>query len=362
MIRTTMMALALLTAAPLQAQDTRAAVAAAVAERMDRAAAKGFTGSVLVADAEGVVFERSYGSADADGKLPIDAGTRFNLASAGKLFTIVATMQLVQAGKLDLDAPVGTYLPDWPVQTVREQVTARQLLMHTSGLGFYWGERFERMRGRLQTLSDYAPLLQQEPRFEPGSAWAYSNTGMMMLGLLIEKLSGQDYYAYVQRHVFDPAGMRDSGYFAVDGRADRVATPIEAGKPVPMPEPRGAAAGGGYSTPSDLLRFHRALTGGKLLDAKTLDQLFAPVTLPPGTRAPPHGLGILRYAAGDDIAYGHPGGAAGVGVDFRGLRESGWAVVIMANRTPPPTLPLAFDLYRVIAEAGGPKFGFALPR
>jgi D-alanyl-D-alanine carboxypeptidase len=332
------------------------------------AEADGFSGQILVADASGIVYERELGHADPATAAPVAADTRFNLASTGKLFTTVAVLQLVQAGKLDLDAPVGRYLPDWPVATVREQVTARQLLSHTSGLGAYWGEDFARARPGLQRLDDYRALIAQEPDFAPGSGWAYSNSGYVLLGLLVEAVSGEDYYDYVVRHVFQPAGMRNSGYFAVDGQADRVATPHAGGtgddrdQVFPMPEPRGGAAGGGYSTARDLLAFHRALTGGALVDEARLDLLFAPIQLPAGTRAPPHGLGLIRYDVANDVAYGHPGGAPGVAVDLRALRKGGWAVVVLSNSSNVATMRYSESLLGAIADAGGPDLRLMRPR
>ena len=330
-------------------QDTKA-----LAKALDTAQKDGFSGAVLVADGNDIVYTRNIGK-------DIDDRTRFNLASSGKMFTAVAILQLVQQGKLDLDAPLGRYLPKWPVATVREKVTARQLLMHTSGLGIYWGDAFDKRRAQLHTLSDYQPLLATEPKFAPGTQWSYSNTGFMMLGLLVEAISGEDFYAYIQRHVFAPAGMQDSGYFAVDGIADRVATPHRDGVAKKMPEPRGGAAGGGYSTTRDMLRFHRALTSGKLLDAKTTALLFAPVDLPEGTQAPPHGLGMLRFAVGKDVGYGHPGGAPGVGSDFRATRDSGWAMVVFGNNDDVRTMPLADELAGLVADNGGPDLRFAMP-
>ena len=322
--------------------------------RLDIAQKAGFSGAVLVADGNDVVYTRNIGQG-------IDDRTRFNLASSGKMFTAVAILQLVQQGKLDLDAPIGRYLPKWPVATVREQVTARQLMLHTSGLGIYWGEAFDKRRPQLHRLADYEPLLATEPKFTPGTQWAYSNTGFMMLGLLVEAISGEDYYDYIERHVFAPAGMQDSGYFAVDGIAEHVAKPHRDGVAQAMPEPRGGAAGGGYSTTRDMLRFHRALTGGRLLDAKTTALLFAPVTMPEGTRAPPHGLGMLRFAVGSDVAYGHPGGAPGVGSDFRATRDSKWAIVVFGNNDDVRTMPLADELAGLLADAGGPDLRFAMP-
>ena len=350
-----------------RANVDRDALASLLTQKLTEANAAGFSGSVLVADGDDVLFEHQVGTADPAKGTPVTTNTRFNLASTGKLFTTVSVLQLVQAGKLDLDAPVGRYLPDWPVKQVRDDVTLRQLLLHTSGLKSYWGAEFNSRRATLRTLADYRPLLATEPTFAPGSQWQYSNIGFQLLGLIVEAASGQSYYDYVATHIFGPAGMRDTGYFDMDGQAPRVAVPRRGGTgtdhddTLPVPEPRGGAAGGGYSTPRDLLRFHRALTGGVLLDAKHLDLLFAPVALPAGTRAPPHGLGMLRYVVGNDVGYGHPGGAPGVGVDFRGLRRGGWTVIVMGNSDAPRTMPLAGELLQLVHRAGGPDLTFPMP-
>ncbi|BCT91400.1 serine hydrolase [Lysobacter helvus] len=352
--------------APAAARFDAKALATALDARIDDAARAGFSGTVLVADGTHVVYERSVGLADPAGA-KIGPDTRFNMASTGKLFTTVSILQLVQQGKLDLDAPIRRYLPKWPVASVRDHVTVRELLMHTSGLGLYWGEDFQARRASLHTLSDYIPLLAKEPEFTPGTAWRYSNSGFMVLGLIVEAVSKQDYYAYVAEHIFQPAGMHDTGYFEVDGKATNVATPMPGGTgadahtALRMPEPRGGAAGGGYSTPRDLLKFHRALTVGKLLDAKTRALLFAPVTLPAGSHAPPHGLGLLRFAVGNDVGYGHPGGAPGVGVDFRATRDSGWSVIVMSNSGSPRTMPFADALLGDVAAAGAPDLRFPMP-
>ncbi len=349
--------------APAHAADAEA-LRKLLDARLEQAAAAGFSGSVLVADGENVLFERGYGVADPASKRAVDVNTRFNLASTGKLFTTVAALQLVQQGKLDLDATVGRYLPDWPIADVRDKVTVRQLLLHTSGLGSFWGPDFEAMRARLQTLADYTPLLAKPPAFEPGTGWQYSNTGFQLLGL-----SGESYYDYVARHIFAVAGMRDTGYFAIDGKAERVAVPHKGGAGedrfdafAVLPEPRGGAAGGGYSTPRDLLRFHRALTGGKLLDAPRMRLLFAAVDLPASTGGrPPHGLGLLRIERNGDVVYGHPGGARGIGVDFRAARDSGWTLVLMSNVGDPFAMALGGDLARLVAEAGGADLRFPRP-
>lgn len=235
-----------------------------------QARAAGFSGTLLVADRGERVYEAHAGLADREQNVAIDEHTRFNTASNGKLFTTVATLQLVAQKKLDLDASVGTYLPDWPQPAVRDQVTVRQLLSHTSGLGSYFGSpAFRTARASLVDVSAHLPLIQAEtPAFAPGTDWAYSNSGFMLLGRLIEVVSGEDYYTYVQHHVFDPAGMRDSGYFDAAGEAEHVAfgyIPTASGLQDNRNtrERRGGPAGGGYTSARDLLRFPRGARGWK---------------------------------------------------------------------------------------------------
>ncbi len=188
----------------------------------------------------------------------------------------------------------------------------------------------------------------------------------MLLGLLVESIGGQDYYDYIQTQVFDPVRMSGAGYFEVDGRADGVAVPhvIEGDSfsRLPMPEPRGGPAGGGYARPRDWRASHRALADGRLLQPAALDLLFAPVSLPPGTRAPPHGMGILRWDIGEDTGYGHPGGAPGVATDVRATRRSGWIMVLMSNCDETPLMPLKSALASIIATHGGPDLRPAMPR
>ena len=174
----------------------------------DAAAADRFSGAVLVARNGKTVFAQAYGLADREKKTPNTLKTRFRLGSMNKMFTAVATLQLVQSGKLDLKAPFGNYLTDYPNKDVASKVTIEQLLSHTGGTGDIFGPEFDKNRLELKTLQDYVKLYgNRAPEFEPGSRWQYSNYGFLLLGVLIEKVSGQSYYDYVHDHIFKPAGM-----------------------------------------------------------------------------------------------------------------------------------------------------------
>ena len=155
-----------------------------------------------------------------------------------KMFTATAVLQLVQAGKINLTDPLGKYLPDYPNKDVATKVTIHHLLTHTGGTGDFFGPEFDKHRLELRTLQDYVKLYGERGlAFEPGSRWDYSNYGFLLLGLVVQKASGQDYYEYVREHIFKPAGMnstdslpedqtvadRSIGYTKMDG-AKRVAS------------------------------------------------------------------------------------------------------------------------------------------
>ncbi len=130
------------------------------------------------------------------------------MGSMNKMFTAVATLQLVEAGKLALDDPIGKHLPDYPNRELASKVTVRHLLTHTGGTGDIFGPDYDENRLKLRDHSDYVDLYGSRPlAFEPGSRWEYSNYGFVLLGALIEAASGVSYYDYVREHVFRPAGM-----------------------------------------------------------------------------------------------------------------------------------------------------------
>lgn len=237
-----------------------------------------FSGVVLLAHNGKPLFREAYGRADNSRNLPNRIDTKFNLASMNKMFTAVAVAQLVQQGKVKLDKRIVDYLPNYPNKAVAEKVTVHQLLTHTSGLGSYWNEKYQARKDQLRKVADFLPLFVDDPlSFEPGARFQYSNNGYIILGLIIEKVSGQDYYDYVQQHICKPAGMLDTAFYETDQTVTNLATGYtnsgENGVPFlgerrpnwTILARRGSSAGGGYSTAEDLLKFDVALRGNKLL-------------------------------------------------------------------------------------------------
>jgi CubicO group peptidase (beta-lactamase class C family) len=219
------------------------------------------------------IFTEAYGLADRERKIPNTMKTRFRIGSMNKMFTAVAILQLVQAGKLGLNDPLGKYLTDYPNKDLASKVTISELLSHTGGTGDFFGPEFDKHRLELKTHEDYVKLYGSRPvRFEPGSRFEYSNYGFLLLGNVIEKVSGRSYYDYVQEHIYKPAGMTSTGS-EPEGQAvsDLSVGYTKMGTDKWHPNTdflpyRGTSAGGGYTTVGDLLAFANALRANKLLN------------------------------------------------------------------------------------------------
>nr|BFE74187.1 hypothetical protein GCM10020092_074880 [Actinoplanes digitatis] len=166
-----------------------------------------FAGAVLVCRRDERILAEAYGMADRERKIPNEVSTRFRNGSLTKMFTAVAVVRLIQAGLVDPDAPVGTYLSDYPNSEVASKVTVHHLLTHTGGTGDFFSPEYEEHRTELRTVADYLRLFgERARRFEPGAWFDYSNYGFILLGAVIERVSGQSYYDYVDDHVFAPSG------------------------------------------------------------------------------------------------------------------------------------------------------------
>jgi CubicO group peptidase (beta-lactamase class C family) len=322
---------------------TEADALKALSARADKLAGDDeFSGAVLIAKNDRVLFSHTYGLADRKRRIPNTLGTRFRIGSITKMFTAVAILQLVEAGKVKLTAPVGTYLPDYPNRQVATKVTIHQLLTHTGGTGNIYGPAFDAHRKKLRTLADYVRLHGKRGlEFEPGSQWAYSNYGFILLGVVIERVTGQSYYDYVQQHIYAPAGMTRSGSLpdnqAVPDRAIGYTKPSATTAWVPNTDTlpyRGTSVGGGYSTVEDLARFARALLSHKLLGPDATKLLITgKVKARPDAR---YGYGFedARNADGNGWV-GHSGGAPGENGDLRINPKSGYVVAVLANLDPP---------------------------
>ena len=298
-----------------------------------------FSGAALLARNGKPIFAQAYGLADREKKTPNQLKTRFRLGSMNKMFTAVATLQLVQAGKLDLKTPFGKYFTDYPNQDVASKVTIEHLLTHTGGTGDIFGPEFAKRRLELKTLQDYVSLYGKRGLdFEPGSQWRYSNYGFLLLGLLIEKVSGQSYYDYVRDHIFKPAGMTGTDSEPEDQAvSDRSIGYTKFGGNGLQPNAdtlpyRGTSAGGGYSTVEDLFRFATALQTHKLLNAQYTELL---TTGKVDTGRGKYAFGFQDEVINGTRCFGHGGGAPGMNGELKICPGTGYVLVVLANMDPP---------------------------
>ncbi|MCB0124853.1 MAG: beta-lactamase family protein, partial [Caldilineaceae bacterium] len=307
-------------------------------------AADRFSGVVLVAKDGAPIFEKAYGLANQEAQIPNQMDTRFGYASVGKMFTAVAVVQLAEAGKLNYTDPMGRYLPDYPA-AVANQVTIDQLLTHRSGIPDFFEEwtRFQAVQTSTDPQRDYLSLFMNKPlHFKPGERFEYSNSNYILLGAIIEQVSGLSYAAYLQTHIFDPAGMTATTLSAagIDEQllAQNYTEFDENLQPVDGPRQLatvfqgavGSAAGGGYTTVGDLLKFDQALRTHKLLSPEGTEVLLTDRVdyERPGYRYA-YGF-IVREQAGEAFV-GHSGGSHGVDAQFEMDRTHGYTVIILAN-------------------------------
>jgi CubicO group peptidase (beta-lactamase class C family) len=291
-----------------------------------------FSGAVLVAKDTNPIFRKAYGLASRRFNAPNRVDTKFNIGSLNKMFTHVAVAQLAEKGEVEYDAPIREYLPDYPPE-VSDRVTIDHLLNFTSGLGHYWNERFFASMGNLRRVDDVIRLFVDEPlAFEPGERRQYSNNGYVLLGKIVEAVSGRDYYDYIRENIYEPAGMKNSDHYELDRPIPNLAigyTKMNAkGQQVSGPRRnnffvigvKGSPAGGGYSTIEDLLRYDIALQGHRLLGPEYTDILI-PTKQTDEKGKPP----VLTRA----------GGAPGISAFYLKFPDLGFAAIVLSNYDPP---------------------------
>jgi CubicO group peptidase (beta-lactamase class C family) len=245
------------------------------------AANRQFMGSVLVAKGTQVLLNKGYGSANLEWDVPNSPATKFRLGSITKQFTAASILLLQERGKLNVADAVKKYMPDAPAAW--DNVTIYHLLTHTSGIpSFTSFPEYAKWEPFATTAAEEVARFRDKPLdFAPGEKWNYSNSGYVLLGYLIEKITGESYEKFVRENLFTPLGMKDSGYDSNSALIARRAAGYVLGKDglenagfVHMSIPY--AAGALYSTTGDLLKWEEGLFGGKLLSAASLDKLTAP--------------------------------------------------------------------------------------
>lgn len=306
-----------------------------------------FSGVYLVAKNDKIISEAACGEASKRYHVANTIDTRFNVASVGKMFTAVAIGQLAEAGRLSYADTVSNYVDaSWLPPEVAKKITIGQLLSHTSGLGDLFNNKF--LNGpymqmvALRNLDDYKPFTREARlEFAPGSNYLYSNMGTFLLGVIIEKVSGQNYYDYVRQHVFLAAGMSSTDNYVRDEGIENLATgylgkqAATTGRKentvlIPL---RGGPYGLAYSTTHDLLRFADALQAGKLLKPATRQLFWQDQT---AGRADKGSYGYCFELSAGPLGkvVGHSGQFTGVYSKLDMYLDAGYTVVVLSNYEP----------------------------
>jgi CubicO group peptidase (beta-lactamase class C family) len=308
------------------AQDSVARMDEVVRSYVD---AKQFMGSVLVARDGKVILSKGYGSANLEWEVPNSPSAKFRLGSITKQFTAACILLLEERGKLKVEDPVKKYMPDAPAAW--DKVTIFHLLTHTSGIPSFTGfPDYHSTEATPTTPEQLVARFRDKPlEFQPGEKWNYSNSGYVLLGYLIEKISQQSYSQFVQENIFNPLGMKDSGYDSntaiilhrASGYSPGDKGTTNAGY-IDMSIP--LSAGGLYSTTEDLLRWEQGLMGGKLLSAASLQKMTTPFKSD-------YAFGLAVHMANGHKVIEHNGGIEGFNTALAYYPEDKLTVVVLAN-------------------------------
>ncbi len=297
-----------------------------------------FSGTVLLAREGKILYDGAFGWADKDAKKPMRKDTKLNLASTTKIFTGIAISQLVQQGKLTYDTQVGEILPYFKNKGSKSRISIHQLLTHTSGLGDFWSKFDVSPREKILSCQDYFDLVKNDALlFEPGKGKRYSNVGFIVLGLIIEKITGKDYKEYVKENIFSPAGMKNTDFYSLKNLPENIAHGYyfkwrgsrhrisnHDHKPI-----HGSPQGGVYSTLYDLLNFQKALNEYKILDKKYVELMTSPkVELYPGFQ---YGYSFQCPLVNGKRYIGHDGGSPGISAEFRMFPEDKLTLIVLSN-------------------------------
>jgi len=308
-----------------------------------------FSGTVLIAKDGKPIFHKAYGYASKRYKVPNKEDTKFNLGSLNKIFTSVAIAQLMEKGKLSIDDPIGKYLDIFPPEIARK-VTIGHLINMRSGWGDYWGnEYFLSHRDNLRTVSDYMEFIKDIPLdFEPGTNFQHCNTGFEVAGSIIEKISGMDYFEYVQKNIYEPSGMTNTDSYHRDSPVENLAMGYtnmnrndlqgegcKWNNMFLMP-PRGTPSGGGYSTAEDLLKYDIALRSHKLLSPEYTNFLLNKFEGSVGDPDTPNKISRSAGAA--------PGICAFLGLDF----QTSYSIIVLSNIDYPEAMIVAEEIIKML--------------
>lgn len=290
-------------------------------------------GSFVVLKGNSPILNKQCGFEDAEKRIPITGNTLFNMASGAKMFTAVSIAQLVEDGKLNFADPITKYLAGFSDKVKAQTIKIRHLLSHTSGVNEYWSGQNNTDVFSATTIDQHLKLVYEAGLgFEAGTNYQYCNSNYILLGAVIEKITGLSFYDYVQKNIFDRAEMPSTGYFG--HRPNKIATQLvrsDKGWIEGRAVAKGSSAGGAYSTIADIQNFAEALRNGTLIKKETLATM---ITIRNSGMNPSedYGYGFILTNLGGEPGYGHGGTARGVNFEFDYYPQHDITIVLFCNQ------------------------------
>lgn len=302
----------------------------------DKLAQRGsFSGTVLLAKNNDILFSAAYGFASRRYDVKNNLETKFQIGSMNKMFTSVAILQLIEAGKVSLDDPLTKFI-DKSILGKGDfsKIKIRHLLSHTSGIGNISG--YDEIQNKVRSLKDIQHLYSSiDATFEPGTEWHYSNTGMVLLGQVIENVTGENYYDYINENVYKKANMQQSGSYDLDVPVKNTARnywfSVETGQVTEnlmFQSVKGGPAGGGYSTVGDLHKFAMAMQNAQLVSRELSNKA---LSAKPELNAPNWGYGFSVRSSAGNTTVGHNGSHLGMTARLNMYQEKGYILVVLGN-------------------------------
>jgi CubicO group peptidase (beta-lactamase class C family) len=301
------------------------------------ASLKDFNGTILVAHNDSIISKKSNGYANLEFKIPNTTQTLFNIASITKLMTAIGILQLQDSGLIDINKPVGYYLDDYPNQHDRDSEAIHQLLSHTSGVPpIYSDKLLNSPKNTFKKIQDFLPLIVNDSlAFKPGTEYAYSGGGYLLLGLIIEKVTHKSYYDYMREDVFSTIEMNHTVEIDLENLNPTIASGytsfLSDDGSIKKNEyylTKTSPAGFYYSTIDDLFIFSKAMRNGTLIHTETWEQLITPQTWGYSTQL---GLGIDIDHRYNQKIVGHSGGWYGVRAELLDFLGTNHTIIVLSN-------------------------------
>ena len=306
-----------------------------------------FSGAVIAAQADHLLLRKGYGYSDRDSQVPNAPQTRFDIGSLTKAFTAAAVLRLQADGKLDVQDAVCAFLEDCP--PVWQGITLQQLLTHTSGIPDYANSAlFSRIDDQDCTPAQIIPLFRDLPLdFAPGSQWRYSNSGYVLLGEVIEEVSGRPYAAYLKDTLLSPLGLQDTGLDrgANTGAVGYLDGEQQAGKMTPSSL---YSAGGLYSTVDDLYRWFDGLEYGNVIPGELFEQMMSPQTQTGDSAGRSYGYGWFLDGTAPPAWEAHGGNLGGFSAEIIHRNSDDALVIVLSNQANVDAEGIGFKLLAML--------------